>query len=193
MTVIPEGYGQINYIFRGTNLPTGGQITQGFQILGTEDDPAVYAADAEAAFAPVVALMNNNTALDRVLVKLGPNEFGPSAEVASSAEGIDSSEAAPPGASLLVRKRTSFGGRTGRGRFYLPGLSEDEIDSAGTIGGTTVSDFQSAIDTWAAALVTAEMSPVVLHGPDSPVTIPHTIVGFEVDTKLATQRRRLRR
>ena len=78
-------------------------------------------------------------------------------------------------------------------RYSLPGIPEVEVDSAGAIGGTYLAASQSHVDDYYEGLVTAGLIPVLLHAEGSPVTTPIEITSHEVDAKVATQRRRLRR
>jgi hypothetical protein len=47
---------------------------------------------------------------------------------------------------VLVQKRTALGGRTGRGRWYLPWfLNEGQVDETGLVASTYVTGVQGAI------------------------------------------------
>ncbi len=108
---------------------------------------------------------------------------------------------------MLIHKRTGMAGRRGRGRFFFPPsqLDEADISPAGFLSPAYV----LSIDTnllQAYAIIDAyspSAGPVLLHGEPwvegsdppvfSPAPDPTAITSFTLDTRVATQRRRLRR
>lgn len=118
---------------------------------------------------------------------------GPVTGIGLPASGGGSGTMCPPNTAILVTNAT-IGTRTQRsGRMYLPGADEDQIDAVGTLTGGYVSDLQDAIDAFWAALTDADIIPVV-SAKASPTTYEAvTITGMAVQTKVATQRRRLRK
>lgn len=108
--------------------------------------------------------------------------------------GTGSWSALPNNCAFLVRKRTATGGRSGRGRCFLPPwrLGEDDIDTAGVIGNSAKASLQASVDAFVDAVETA-FSPdalVLFHEDGTPST---PITSWTVDGKLATIRRRMRR
>lgn len=127
---------------------------------------------------------------------------------------------APSNVSLLVHKQTSRSGRRGRGRMFVPGITEDRVNQDGTIPGASLTAIQTAFTNFRTALgaapdvnVTGDaVVPVLFHGntTDTVVTrpssttvvrtvttgaagpLPDDITGLTVDSRVATQRRRLR-
>lgn len=96
----------------------------------------------------------------------------------------------PQNVSLLVRKGTDHGGRAGRGRMFLPpfALDEGNVSVNGMLDDGFVVDTQAIL---AGFLVAADW--VLLHDtatPGSPA--PYPITNLTLDTRIATQRRRLR-
>lgn len=193
MAVIPIGFGQINYVFRGTGVPTGAEITLGFENNSASQDPAVLAGQAEAAVGAIFAQLTDEIGLDKVVVKLGPNATGPQGEVTGTWEGLASGETVAPNTAALVKKGTALGGRQGRGRMYIPGIPENEVTGAGTLDGTFLDALQASVEFWMTELAGDGMNPALLRGPNSPALPPEEITSFSVDSKVATQRRRLRR
>lgn len=112
----------------------------------------------------------------------------PAAEAGSSG-----SQAPPSNCATLVRKNTALGGRRGRGRMFLPpfNLAETSVDANGNLDGAYVSGTNSNLASW---LVTGR-SPVLLHNSEgvSPPPAPTPITTLVVQTKIATQRTRMRR
>lgn len=193
---IPATYGQANFIFTGADLPTGAEITLGFDHSGSGLTTPVLAA--EAIFdAWVAAGMNatyaNTVSLVRVDVKFGPNNVGPSGSDSGLSTGQAGGGADSPNTALLVRKNTAFGGRAGRGRFYIPGVPQSYINGDGTLLSTPRANCQTALDAFESELNTRLLPPVLLHAAGSPINSPTPITSFTVDGRVATQRRRLRR
>jgi hypothetical protein len=192
---IPTGFGQINWIMGGLALPTEAQVTMGVDLTGFSGDAVDFADAAVDAWdtAGVNGIQCTEVGLIRTLVKMGPDATGPSHERSSLIGGAVTATVVPPNVALLVRKITDLGGRAGRGRLYLPGLDEDEVNGQGTISGGLASTAQGVFNALATALIGADLFPVVLHGEGSPITTPTPITSLSVDSTVATQRRRLRR
>jgi hypothetical protein len=76
---------------------------------------------------------------------------------------------------------------------YMPGIAETLVTGAGVITAANRTSMQNAMETLRANLVAFGASPVVLHGSTDVVVDPRLITAFNVDAKVATQRRRLRR
>jgi len=101
--------------------------------------------------------------------------------------GIDT---VPMNCALLVRKTSSQPGRGGRGRYFIPfALEETDVSETGQIDGTTVSDWQTIQTAFLAALVAEDVPMVILH---SGAGVPAAVTTLNVQSKIATQRRRLR-
>lgn len=111
--------------------------------------------------------------------------------------GGGTSTVCPQNTAFLVHKRTAQGGRTGRGRFYWPGVAESDVDSVGTILPATVTANNTNLATFLAAVKgSAEIDEMVLlhdsNGAGASMgSFPITLL--QMDTRAATQRRRMRR
>jgi len=124
----------------------------------------------------------------------------PTVHESSGAEVLGQATAAPlpQNCALLVRKRTSAGGRRGRGRMYIPGVSEIQVTAQGGILAAAVTGWQTAFTNWFNALVAPASGPphipVILHRSEGigVEPAPTTISALVVDSRIATQRRRLR-
>lgn len=192
--LIPTGYMQANYRFTGTALPHGAEFTLGHFKGTTEDDPAVVAGVLYLAAAQTLSrLWSADVVFSSVLCKFGPNATGAQGEASGVTAGSATGNADSPNTALLVRKNTTAGGRTGRGRMYVPGLNQSDVGPAGNIVSASRALFQDDVDDFHARLITDGYPPFLLHAPDSPVASPTEIVSFSVDATAATQRRRLRR
>lgn len=97
----------------------------------------------------------------------------------------------PNNCAFLVKKRTALAGPKNRGRFYLPPyhLSEGEVTRNGTLSSTLYADVQGRLNGWYANITANQCTPVVQHS-DGSGSIP--ITSFVLQTRIATQRRRMR-
>lgn len=193
MVTIPNDYAQINWKLAGASCPLGAEVTMGANVSSYGGSPADAAGDAITAWVDNIAtVLPASVQLASVLVKFGPTATGPSAEVPSGSVGTGGGVSASPQNAWLVHKVTTLGGRAGRGRMYIPGVQESEVDPSGAMSSGFVSGAQTAVDGFLSDLGTALLIPVVLHGAGSPLTTPTTIIGLTVDSHVATQRRRNR-
>lgn len=190
--IIPAGFGQCNLRFVGSGVPSGAEMTFGFE---NEDDldPVVVANTIGDIYDD--SNMRNNFATDcslsSILVKLGPNVDGPSAEVSHLVPGTIAASGTTPQVALLITKMTAIGGRKGRGRFYQPGLAEASVTQDGVIDPDYLAGAQSQYTDFLARLAGGALRMVLLHG--SADDAPNGVGFLTVQSLVATQRRRLRR
>lgn len=98
----------------------------------------------------------------------------------------------PNNCAVLIKKLTASGGRRNRGRMFVPGIPEGDVDSVGTISGTPLSAWQSiADDLWSTFVAHSAVDNVVLFHDSAPHT-PTVVTDLQVATRIATQRRRMR-
>lgn len=115
--------------------------------------------------------------------------------------GSSSSDKLPQNCAALLRKGTGRGGRSGRGRMFLPGiLQESKVSQTGIIANDHLTAIQEGADEFFTQLesgvpgVGSGPLPMVLFhnegapGGDDPTDVSSLIV----DPKISTQRRRLR-
>jgi len=192
MPVIPATFGQVNFMFRGLAMPTGAEVTLGF----SQSDPhtaAQYAESASTAFSDnIVPFLGAGVTFVNTHVKLGPNVSGPMADFPSNEFGASSGEDAAPNVTYLVRKNTAIGGRAGSGRWYLPGVVEENVLAGGTVPTVNSNDLNDRLSDFQAALVLAGMTPQLLQSVAT-VRGPEPITSMITESLVATQRRRLRR
>jgi hypothetical protein len=106
--------------------------------------------------------------------------------------GVGAGEPLPPNCAVLYRKNTTAGGRRGRGRFFVPGAPESSVDKVGTLLGSYMVIAQAAgVNIINNVTATAEAEGLVLFHDTAPFT-PTPITALEPQSRLATQRRRLR-
>lgn len=70
----------------------------------------------------------------------------------NNGDGLESNPPAPAQVAGIITLRTSTGGRSGRGRMYIGGMSATLLNSDGT-GWNTAGSFQTAADAFQAALI----------------------------------------
>lgn len=188
-------------------LPDGyGLMTIQWRVAGT-DGPAVsvfgYAIDTSPA---VDALLAFNAIVDNILpeltvsvvlesVHLVQNSLGTYTEgiKTGSEPGLIDAPSAPPNVTYLARKRTAEAGRANRGRWYLPGVNEDVVDSGGFLTSAKVTQLNTALEAFRAdmfQLVILHRDPLVPNDYD--FAPPTDITSLTAEPKVATQRRRLR-
>lgn len=192
--VIPIGYAQVNYHLSGNNLPLEAQTTIGVDISGWGGSLQALTDELYDMFVDTILTeLNTSTVLDLARVKFGPDATGPTFEHAGSNQGLETGSAASSAVSFLVRKATTFGGRAGRGRMYIPGVTEAVIGGDGAVDPAFLNVLQADLNTYHARFATNGLIPVLLHGAGSPLTTPSPIDNLTLDSTVATQRRRQRR
>jgi hypothetical protein len=191
---IPDGFAQINYMLTGQGAPTGAQLVFGVDVTifsGTVADLANNAWDNWVA--EMTPELPNSISLSGVLAKMGPDATGPSFLRTGSSTGPSSGAVASPQVAYLFNKHTDLGGRSGKGRSYMPGVLEANVDASGNVGGPTVGAWNNALTAFLALFDGDDTPLVLLHAADAPITSPTIITGMTCQTRVATQRRRLRR
>lgn len=194
-TVIPPGYALLVYRFALASDPEEMVFTIGVE-LGDALDPDVVAGNAitafQAGFDP--SFWSNESKFVGVSAYIGND--GPTivGEFYVDQVGTASGPTCPSNCAMLVKKRTGTAGRRGRGRCYFPNmfLNEAAVDSRGDIGDAYLELRQDAVDAWLAELNGGDpafAAAVVLH---TSALAPTPITGMDVDTKIATQRKRMR-
>jgi hypothetical protein len=192
--LIPVGFAQVNHVFGGPGLPRGAQVAYG--VSNTGPGNGAYTAPEMAAFchsvwiSNLIAKQSSNTTLLETRVKFGPNSTGADATFSDPKPGTDSPNQDSPQVCALIRKRTPFGGKTGKGRMFFPGINEGQTDVGGTLSNGVRDSLQVAFDAFLTALDTGGATMQLLHTAG---TLPAFVVTkLEVQKTLATQKRRLR-
>lgn len=192
--IIPVDFAQINAIHTGSGLPHGAQWTLGVGMdtfVGTPADLA-QAFEQWILDSNLYDLVSQAVSMTSVLVKFGPNATGPSHLEPANEPGTAALQQTPA-ASYLVHKNTADGGHAGRGRLYVPGVPEEDINTDGLLESGRASAVTTAFASILASANGDGCIPVVLHAEDSPLSTPSPITSFSCDARIATQRRRLRR
>lgn len=195
MPEIPEGFAQINYVFGLTGDNEEMMVTDGLGLNATEstDDLAIVNAAFAAFQTRFKAFFYSAYTIKRADARL--NRGAGIISVSSSATpvaGTGSSQPLPQNCAYLIHKQTAAGGRSGKGRWYMPSAAEGVVDSVGNIDSATI----TAMNTACAGYI-SDMGAII--GVDSTFLlhslvgdIPNAVVSMVLDGKIATQRRRLR-
>lgn len=103
-----------------------------------------------------------------------------------------SETALPSNCALLMKKNTARPGRMGRGRCFLPTalIDESSVDHNGTIASTPYGLIAGRISNFYDEMVSRELFPALFHADGSAGDL---ITSFGLDTRIATQRQRMRR
>lgn len=190
MPVIPVGYAQITYEFGGTALPSGAAMTMGCAIDGSFSGPTAAAAARTALMANLGAYISSNVTLLSTTIKVGPTETGPFFTDSTSVAGTGSATTVPPNVAVLVNKVTASGGRKGRGRMFVPGIPEQDVNPNGTYATGVAAAWNTKLEDYRDDLIFAELIPVVLHNDATP---PTAITALVLAPLVGTIKQRLRR
>lgn len=187
MPFIPTDHAEILMIMQMENDPDPYANTFGVFLDGgsVADAGSVAAVAWETNVMPV---LSEDVELVGVVVRDGDGNV---AELTRSEVGGVNVGSVPGNGAVLVRKLTAVAGRKNRGRFFVPGLREDEVNGAGVITPTTTNVIQGGFLDWLADMTTGLFLPVILHTLNTDP--PTLITGVSTQALMATQRRRLRR
>lgn len=97
----------------------------------------------------------------------------------------------PANCCFLATKTTALGGRTNKGRAYLPPthIPESDVDAAGNAPSIAVGVMSDSLGAFLSELGAHDLVPLIHHSDGSPGT---PITAITVGSLIATQRRRLR-
>ncbi len=127
------------------------------------------------------------------IVRFGPLPTGPTFDVGRNVGSSGASSSLPPNTSVLFQKRAAVGGRSNRGRFFVPGIAEASVDAGGLITPTLLASYQSAGENYrTSAEAAAGIDNLVILHDEAIVDDPTTVVSLQAQALVATQRRRLR-
>ncbi len=190
---IPTGWAQINVVMGGPALPRRAQCVYGAQLvtgspLVTAQDHANFARDTWEQ--EIMPLLVSNVILQEVRCKFGPSETGLDATATSNQPGGVSLPSEAPQVALLIRKVTAQGGRSGKGRMFLPGVNEGAV-SGGVLDAGSVAVVDAAFEDWLAAHSTAQFPVALLHAEAG--ISPFIVLEMATQSLVATQRRRIRK
>lgn len=194
--IIPPGYSQLVFRWGLTGDAEDMVNTLGID-NGVVSDFQAYVdalAASTRASLPVGVILTGYSFLGCTLYRGqdgGPPEVFESVAVAHA--GTNGGPALPPNCAFLLRKRTSLGGRKGRGRMFIPagvGVGEDSVPSTGVMAEAQRAALEERYSDWLFGLGPV---PYLFHDSETPGSAaPTEIIAFTCEARLATVRRRLR-
>lgn len=187
---IPTGFSQVNMLLGGTALPNKAQVTFGVRNVNLATPTTIGTLAITRWNANIQPLLASTITLEGAYVKNGPDANGPFAQVAASQAGGVAAAASLPNLSVLVTKATDLGGRQGRGRMYVPGVTESQTSDSGVFAAGNQATWQSAFTAFLNALNTDNIPMYLLH---KDAALPTPVIALNVQSRMATQRKRLRR
>lgn len=175
--------------------------TLGVDLSGAGGDFQEVAEDLRTIFlADVMQEVRNTSSFRGVYLYVG-QDGGASAvyEAPENTQGTASSPGLPSNCALLVNKATALAGRRNRGRGYWPCmLAEASVDQNGNLIGGELAAKQAVFDAVYDKLINgfagqgaAPTPPLLFHQTGDQTPTP--ITAFGVQSKIATQRQRMRR
>lgn len=193
MSVIPAGYGEASVRINIVNPGGPAYVVFGYEnALGaTPTASATNIADVMNNNPGLATFMTTNAVIDSVTVRQNDGgAFLGTATVTVNQPGLFGSDNAPPQVAALIQKITGLAGRSQRGRMYVPSVDEESITIIGTFDSGRLAAMQTAADALLVDLQTQDVPMRLLH--TNPAIPPSVIVSLNVDSLVATQRRRLR-
>lgn len=194
---IPVNVADVTVPIRHAGLGRAAAIT--FGVNTDAGDSGLYVAEAiqQAVATALHGLCDSETTIGPTLIRRNEGGTGEPIVYLSSttASGGRTGESQAPNVALLVRKLTPRGGRSGRGRLFIPwGLAESEVNDVGVLTSAAVTKVNTAMATLLTDLESDRVPMVLLHNTDNPVsTTPNSVTSLVCDNRVATQRRRIGR
>jgi hypothetical protein len=187
MSFIPPGFAEVTMQFA-----IGGGDHYSYCVFGVENIANLgpeYIADNVGINMneSLLTLLCDSTTLREIRVVTGEDLF----HVSTINESGDIvSPQATPQVAYLLKKVTNVIGKKNRGRMYLPGVQETMVGNTGFVDGTRAADLTVAGNFFLAKQLADDIPMYLLHS--NPADAPNFVDRLECDTKVATQRRRLR-
>lgn len=192
--VLPNSdFGSLTMRFTGDEQPNGAECKFAFFDQASAGF-ANWVVDIPAILSvvPFDTIITNDSELSTILLKQGPDDLGPSAEIPIHTGGTAGADGVVPSVACLVTKNTAFGGRPGRGRTYWPFCLATWPDDGGVLGPGVVTTITNVFETFRTQMDTGGYPLAVEHSAGSPLSLPSDILSFACQSRVATQRRRLR-
>lgn len=197
MAAVPPGFADVSVKIVLSGMTRPAYIT--FGVDPTSADPDQVASSVASAFATTGGFMTRMS----TLVGVGPVTVRLGQDGGESLIGFDEQtrlgartfQAPPSNVAALIHKRSSRGGRRGRGKLFLPwAVDEGNVDSSGNISSVEYNPWNTALEVWRNDLSARAVPMVILHEPGITTPgAPNTVTSLQMDRLVATQRRRLGR
>jgi len=144
---------------------------------------------------PVLASSVNLSTARYVDLRTLDGDSGPiSGLTGFPASGGGGDNGAPPNVTYLLRLEISGGRASRNGRMYLPGVNEAEVNGFGVIDSEQVDGLNIATGNFFTDITAGDNGYLGVLGKTSTGSyLMRSVIDVNVDTKVATQRRRLRK
>lgn len=190
---IPVGFAEL--VVHSTNSENSNPIINVMGIGYDIGEPVQDVLDqVQIAFVEFAENFTENITTDEVVVRLGAASAPYIAiPVAINVVGTITGAPTSPNEAVLVKKSGALAGRHGQGRNYWYGMvTDDDVDGGGTIDSGALTGIQTACTTLNSQLVVAPLLGMFILHQDDYVGTPTSVFGYTVQSRMATQRRRLR-
>lgn len=177
-----------------------------FGIKPTLTDPVAMAASVYTAWSGGTSLksaIDSNVTIGPTTVRFGVDgEEDHVAVDATTAVGTKGVVSITPNVAVLAVKRSSRGGRRGKGRLYLPwAVTGSMVDESGVIQTAELGSINTTLTIFLNALNTNLVPMYIIHGKGKPTTadpaglggLPNLVTSLQAVNLVSTQRRRLAR
>jgi len=202
--VIPLGFAEVSVEMRNDADPEPWYITFGIDITEAGGDTDLMHETVSAALiAGIQPSLSTSTTITGAKYRIGQASGPPLAvDYSLSLDGASSAQRLPQNCALLVRKQTLRAGRPGKGRFFVPSVPEGSVSEIGVLETDYKNTMQAQMgDMWTILTYGPEDPPVgppcpmvLLHNSGTPGGVdPDLVTSLQVQSVIATQRRRLRR
>lgn len=194
--LIPPGFGQLNIVFTWVGDPEPMLTSIGLSLADVPSPGDVFALYADGGWSDLLQIMCSETVqVNNLNIDVG-QDGGPPVVVDSSPTpadaGTQNANCFPQNNAYLIKKRTGVGGRSGRGRMFWPGCAEGNVTSIGVLDTAFREAVQAVIADILATMPVASVDGYVLLHDEDTVADPTPLTSLLLDTRIATQRRRLR-
>lgn len=198
--VIPPGFAEASIELVNDGDPDPWFVTLGIDVTAAEGDQDAMANNVALSWQDTFNLSLRTTTTNTAVVLRIGQDGGPPIIFRKNVSGPGTSETdkLPQNCALLVTKQTAVAGRRGKGRFFIPGIiNEENCSDVGILSSDEVSDRQDNADAFLTELADGALDlpgtpMVVLHNAGPGLIDPTPVTALAVSNLLATQRRRLR-
>lgn len=198
---VPDGYAAVKHQFTADGDPTPWMCTYGIKLseaIGAPVDLANALLDAwnlaEGAGSGYIEVLDDSIVSGPVEVGIGGSSGVPLWYTGTAAFAGENTAAMYPGnCAVTINKRTATPGRSGRGRFFAPGILETGAASvAGALGTGTLTFAAEWADNFLSAVAgVSGVDFMVLLRPTN-VGTPLPITSLVPSARVGSQRRRIR-
>jgi len=188
----PANYFQASFHHQATGSLKEAVCTFAFAYTG----PNIYTAGGAISNAWNTAVMSSvGDVWKYIRFVLRTNE-GAIQEIVKTDFGRTAHTPMPANIAFLIRKNSGQPGRRGRGRMFLPGVSEQDADQNGVVVGSKITELNANLATFYTAVTDADCDPCILHNtnivPPPSNTAPTPFASFTVEPIIGLQTRRLK-